>query len=75
MKRLRDKPLASFDGTDTFLRVLAAAKAGYITFEIKMPEEAQQARLDLGRGAGILAVASLLTVPIAGRAEAWARWV
>lgn len=42
VKRLRDKPLSSFDGSDTFLRILTAAKAGYLTYTITLPAKIQK---------------------------------
>jgi hypothetical protein len=49
VKRLRDKPLTSFEGTDVFLRIAAAAKAGYITYTISMDEDKLRVRREGAR--------------------------
>ncbi|KAL4442498.1 hypothetical protein ABPG77_005082 [Micractinium sp. CCAP 211/92] len=38
-KRLAGKPLSKFEGSDLFLRVLQAEKAGLITVEVGLPEK------------------------------------
>ncbi|KAL4447813.1 hypothetical protein ABPG75_005032 [Micractinium tetrahymenae] len=45
-KRLAGKPLSKFEGSDLFLRVLQAEKAGLITVEIGLPEKKREELLE-----------------------------
>ncbi|KAI8473488.1 MAG: hypothetical protein J3K34DRAFT_518962, partial [Monoraphidium minutum] len=45
VKRLRHKPLSTFEGADTFMRIAAAAKAGYITYSLALDDAKK--RVDL----------------------------
>lgn len=41
-KRLRDKPIQTFDDSDLFLRILGAARDGLITYTFGIPHDTFQ---------------------------------